>query len=387
MQTGNFQLVREINRRLIFGLIREGAEISRARLVQLTDLSKATVSAVVDELIAHGFVEEGEAAVGAVGRRPILLRVNRGGPCLGAVQVGPSRILGVLADIQGQCLVRVERICPVAEGRSAIRAIADVLAEIKTAAERARRAILGVGVSVPGILNPPGDVVLSAPVMGWRDVSLRRMLETTTGLPVWLGDEAKMAALAEATAGAGRGAETLLYFRLGPTVGAGLVRRGRLIGGTYAGHLTIVPDGPACWCGNHGCLDSLVGEEGLRRRALELGANPAALSLTDWLLAEPAAGSEAARRVLTEAGHWLGIAAADLIGLYQPELVVVGGRLGASHLLLAAVREEVRCRVPAAVAGPVRIVPADLGEEAIMAGAAAAALEGALGSSDMLDLS
>ena len=326
-------------------------------------------------------------SVGAVGRRPILLRVNRGGPCLGAVQVGPSRILGVLADIQGQCLVRVERICPVAEGRSAIRAIADVLAEIKTAAERARRAILGVGVSVPGILNPPGDVVLSAPVMGWRDVSLRRMLETTTGLPVWLGDEAKMAALAEATAGAGRGAETLLYFRLGPTVGAGLVRRGRLIGGTYAGHLTIVPDGPACWCGNHGCLDSLVGEEGLRRRALELGANPAALSLTDWLLAEPAAGSEAARRVLTEAGHWLGIAAADLIGLYQPELVVVGGRLGASHLLLAAVREEVRCRVPAAVAGPVRIVPADLGEEAIMAGAAAAALEGALGSSDMLDLS
>ena len=330
MQTGNFQLVREINRRLIFGLIREGAEISRARLVQLTDLSKATVSAVVDELIAHGFVEEGEAAVGAVGRRPILLRVNRGGPCLGAVQVGPSRILGVLADIQGQCLVRVERICPVAEGRSAIRAIADVLAEIKTAAERARRAILGVGVSVPGILNPPGDVVLSAPVMGWRDVSLRRMLETTTGLPVWLGDEAKMAALAEATAGAGRGAETLLYFRLGPTVGAGLVRRGRLIGGTYAGHLTIVPDGPACWCGNHGCLDSLVGEEGLRRRALELGANPAALSLTDWLLAEPAAGSEAARRVLTEAGHWLGIAAADLIGLYQPELVVV--EIGRAHV-------------------------------------------------------
>jgi len=386
MQTGNFHLVREINRRLIFGLIRESGEISRARLVQVTELSKATVSAVVDELIGSGLIIEGATASGSVGRRPILLRLNPDGPYLGAIQVQSDRVLGALTDPQGRVVERVEYDCRAANGQSTIRSVLGALASIGAKAGAAKRAILGVGVSVPGILNPLGDVVLSAPVLGWRDVSLRRILQETVGFPVWLGDEAKMAALAEATIGAGRGAEVVLYLGSGSTVSAGLVRHGRLAPGTHAGHLTILPEGPPCWCGNRGCLETLVGEEGLRRRIRELGAAPGP-SASEWLAERRKSDDVVARQVLAEVGQWMGIGVANMVSLFQPELVLIGGWLGADGEILTAIGDAVRRRALPAVVGPVRIAPGSVGDDAVLAGAAAMALEGALGSQPQLDLS
>ncbi|MGE5549113.1 MAG: ROK family protein [Bacteroidota bacterium] len=394
MQTGNFQLVREINRRLLFGLIRERGEISRAELASATELSKATVSAVVDELIGHGLVAEGAAAVGAVGRRPILLRLNREGPCLGALHITPETIVGGIADLQGAILCKQRREMRYTGGGSHLKAAIEMMAAVEDMAARAGRDLLGVGVSLPGIINLAGDVVLIAPTLGWRDVSLRRMLETGGRTPVFLGDDAKMAALAESTAGAGRGAETLLYLELGQTVGAGLVRRGRLAGAAHAGHMTILPDGPPCWCGGRGCLDTLVSEGALAGRAAALLADgrrfakDAPPRLTgEWLCRQAGGGDALAREILAAAADWLSIGLGSLINLYRPELVLLGGWITeAGGDLLAAVGENAKRRALAALAGPVEIARASLRADAVLTGAAALALAGALGSQAILEL-
>lgn len=359
-QTGTPQLVRALNRRLVFNLIRAGGEISRAAMVELTQLSKATVSAVVEELMGLGLVVEGAVGRGGIGRRPIPLRIDPAGPFLGGLRIGPEEIRAALVDLRGTIAEELGVPCRPANGESAIRAALEALSELRARAAAAGRALLGAGIGVPGILNPLGDVVLRAPSLGWRDVSLRRILGSASGLPVWVNDEAKMAALAEATVGAGREAEVLLYLDLGPSVGAGLVRRGRLFGGTYAGHLTVLPEGPVCWCGNRGCLEAVIGE----------------------CLGRPAPSGPAVKEapaLLAESGRWLGVAAADLLVLYQPELVLLGGSLGREETVLAAVEGEVKRRVMAALAGPVRILRAAFGEEGVVIGAAMAVLDGVLG--------
>lgn len=393
MQTGNFQLVRQINRRLVFGLIREGEQVSRASLAEVTALSKATVSAVVDELIEGGMIVEGPRMVGSIGRRPILLDINTGGPVLGAVQLEPDGVRGAVMDLRWRILKRFSRPCAPAKGESLIRAAVDTLAAIKNYATVMGRLVLGAGVGVPGILNRPGDVVLHAPALGWRDVSLRKVLETVVDFPVSLGDEARLGALAEVAVGSGRGTEVLLYLGLGTTVSVGIVRRGCLEGGTHAGHLTVLPAGPPCWCGNRGCLEALVGEENLVRRAREMLAAgrrfrraPAGLS-RQWLCREAEKGDPLATEILLEACRWVGIGLANLINLYQPEMVLIGGWMASDRKLMLAVEKEVRERALAAFMRPMRIEPAGITEDAVLIGAAAWALEGALGSQPIQGLS
>ena len=177
MQTGNFQLVREINRRLIFGLIREGDDISRAGLVEVDRTQQGHRFGGGRRTDCPGMVSEGTAAMGVRRETAHLLGVNPGGPVLGRSRSNPIGVLGALTDLNGRVVEHFTRTCRVAEGRSLIRATVEMLKDFAAVSDGSERAILGVGVSVPGILNPPGDVVLSAPALGWRDVSLRRMLE------------------------------------------------------------------------------------------------------------------------------------------------------------------------------------------------------------------
>lgn len=378
MQTGNLQLVRGINRRLIFDLIRREGSISRAAVAGATALSKATVSDVVEELLRDGLVIEEETAPCTVGRRPILLKLNGDGPCLGAVRILPDRVLGALVDLEGRVLRRVVRAC---RGRSAIRAAAEVLAAVRGLAAGGGRTMLGAGVGVPGILNRPGDVVLQASALGWRDVSLRRMLENAVDFPVFLGDEGRLASLAAARAG--DQADSLFYLGINDTVCTGLVRGGRPAGGTQAGHLALDPQGPPCWCGNRGCLTALMSEDHLWERLAERrpGGRPARRGRGAVLAALHRAardGDEPARAVLAEAARWIGKALANLVLLYQPEMILLSG-WPADEPYLAGIRDELhRCALTSAL-GPVRIEAVPASEDAVLLGAAVLALEGMFG--------
>jgi predicted NBD/HSP70 family sugar kinase len=195
--------------------------------------------------------------------------------------------------------------------------------------------------------------------------------------PVGLDNTANLAALGELRSGALRGVRTGCYIKASYGVGAGLVLGGELFRGSAGtageiGHLTIDENGPICRCGNRGCLDTFVGSRALLGA---LAASHGQLTLRD-VLVRTAEGDPGCRRVLADAGRHIGVAAAGLVNLLNPEVIVVGGQLArAGEVLLGPLGDAIeRCAIPSAGAS-VKIVAAELGDEAELVGALSVAAD------------
>lgn len=253
--------------------------------------------------------------------------------------------------------------------------------------------VLGLGVAAPGPLDPSTGLVFHAPNLpGWTDVPLGPELERLTGLRTLVGNDANLAALAEARHGAGRGADDLVYLTVSTGIGSGLVAGGRLIVGAHgaggeAGHMAISLDGPPCGCGNRGCLEAYASGTGLVRQAREAIAAGQPSSLAERgdrldaedIAAAAEAGDPLARQLLAGAGRALGVGVRNLLHLLNPSVVVIGG--GVSRVgpplwdPMLAVLEADALEI---YRTGVRVVPAELGDDAGLVGAALLVFEGAL---------
>ena len=240
----------------------------------------------------------------------------------------------------------------------------------------------GVGVAAPGPLDPYRGVVLFAPNLpAWREEPLQARLEAALGVPVRMGNDANLAALGEVRYGAGRGHEHVLYLTLGTGVGGGVVCHGRLLEGRQGlagelGHITVDPQGPPCACGGRGHLEALASGTALVRAAQEaLKTHPDTLlhrvrPLTAEAIARVARQGDAlARDLLARAGHWVGVALADLCHIFNPEVVVLGGGVSrGGPWLWDALREALDARLMRPEYRP-QVRPAALGDDAGLLGA------------------
>jgi len=233
-----------------------------------------------------------------------------------------------------------------------------------------------------------GTVRRSHHVAGWAGVPLVERFEQALGLPTVLENDANAAALAEALFGAGRGCDPVLYVNVGTGIGGGLIIGGRLHRGAHfnaaeIGHLVLVPDGPLCPCGKHGCLEALASGDAIGRRARELQAAGAlkgsalaeVANLTGRAVGEYASrGDAAAVGIIEEAGGCLGWALALAANLLDPEIIVVGGGVAAlGDVYLQPARSRYR-QLAMDLVADVPIVPAALGYDAGVIGAAAVAM-------------
>jgi glucokinase len=262
--------------------------------------------------------------------------------------------------------------------------------------DRGSASVVGVGVAAPGPLDIESGVVLAAPnLTGWRDVPLAAALAEATGLPVWVNNDANLAALGEARTGAGIGFDPLVYLTVSTGVGGGIVQGGRITTGAHGlagelGHVVVEPGGPACNFGHRGCLEGVASgtaTAALARARLEGGApsrllDPAfgAGSPTAAQVAEAArAGDALAAEVLGRAGSALGRAIAGYLNVLDPARVVIGGGVSRSwDLLESAVLAEVRDLTMAWDHRRVDIVVAALGDDAGLVGGASYAFDRAL---------
>jgi glucokinase len=265
-----------------------------------------------------------------------------------------------------------------------------VLADLAQAVEEIRaqipdRPIVGLGVAAPGPLDPETGIVYQAPNLPrWHDVSLAEQLQALTHLPVYIGNDANLAALAEARHGAGRGARNLVFLTVSTGVGSGIVADGRLLLGEHgaaaeAGHMAISLDGPPCPCGNRGCLEAYASGTALVNRALEAiaaGRESSLVQLGEDLDAkqiEEAAnhGDALAEELIDQAGTALGIGVRNLLHLFNPTVVVIGGgvsRIGAR--LWDPMWRVVEADAMSQYRQDLRIVPAELGDDMGLIGAA-----------------
>jgi glucokinase len=262
--------------------------------------------------------------------------------------------------------------------------------------------IQAVGVAAPGPLDPFRGVILHAPNLpGWRDVPVAEHLRQALGCPVLMGNDANLGALAEQRRGAGRGHADVVYVTVSTGIGGGVISGGRLVWGHQGlagevGHMTLEPHGPPCNCGNRGCLEALASGTAIGQQAQQLvraGARTLMADLaggdaehiTAELVHEAAdRGDAVAVDLFRQAGRYLGIGLANLMNLLNPSMIVVGGSVTKAGQLLfvpmqAAIRErayEVLWRdcpvVPAALGGDVGLIGAALWARESMSGEGAA---------------
>jgi len=312
--------------------------------------------------------------------RPVVVGVDLGGTKLSAGVVD--------ADLRVH-----HRVVRRARGRDQAEVLATIVAAVSEAADAAGAPVEAVGFGIPSLVDQRRGVPLFTTHLPLRDLPFRELMAERLGLPVFLDNDANVALLAEVRAGAARGAAHAVMFTLGTGIGGAALVDGRLLRGAIGsagefGHTVVEIDGPPCPCGNVGCLEAVasgtaLGREGLRvargEPAGPLGrALAAGRPITGALVTELAHdGDRASRDLVALVGMRLGVGIANVLNIFAPEVVVIGGGvIAAGELLLAPARQVVADRALPPSRDLVRIVPARFGEESGMLGAALLALEG-----------
>jgi glucokinase-like ROK family protein len=374
-RTGDQALVREINLSLVMNYLHKHAPISRATLAGMTGLNKTTVSSLVHELIEQRFVHEIGYDTSGVGRPAVLLELNPAAGYIVSGEIGVDFISVIRTDFAAEIVWRHrEDTQPGMSQRGAIDRTLALLRQAVDSASGARGGLLGLAVGVPGLVDQPTGTLLFAPNLGWRNVPLGKTLEGRFDAPVFVDNEANLAALGEHYFGAAQGYDEVLYISAGVGLGGGIVRNGILFRGKTGmagefGHMTMDPEGEQCNCGNRGCWETLVSQSALFRRirrAVKQGQNSMLVEMTGGDLDELAiplvvdaarAGDSVTLQALEEVGRYLGIGIASLVNALDPDLVVFGGILSlAAEYLLPRVETELQQRVLNWATSPIKIV-------------------------------
>jgi len=314
---------------------------------------------------------------------------------LGAVDLGGSKILSVIAQGDGRRLGEDRRPTSAEDGPEVVlERIVGSLEEALAKAGLRQGDLAAVGICSPGPCDIDAGVISSAPNLpGWRDVPICRYLEERLGVPARLENDANAAALGEHVYGAGRGCRHLIYMTVSTGIGGGLIIDGRLYRGATGvagevGHMTIEPDGPLCGCGNRGCLEALASGTAIAARGEELVAQGGSALLARLaqeqgeLTAETVSraadqGDVACQGIIRRAGYYLGVGLASYVNIFNPEVIIIGGGLTkAGELLLAPARAEMAARAMSEALKAVQLKPAELGDYAGVMGMVALLREG-----------
>jgi glucokinase len=309
-----------------------------------------------------------------------------------AVDLGGTQIRAALCGIDGQIFRRVARLTEAKEGPDAViarifEAITEAIGDVPVAD------VAGIGVGAPGPLNPITGVVLEAPNLpGWCNVPLRTLVSERFARPTFLGNDANVAALAEYQYGAGRGIRDMIYLTLSTGIGSGIIVDGRMLLGAEglaaeAGHMIILPNGPVCGCGAHGCLEALAAGPAIARDVvtkIKSGKKSRVIKLVDGDLNKVDAkvvnvaaqlGDKVAITAFRHAGTYLGIGIANLLRLFNPRMVVLGGSVTkAGPLLFDPMHEAIKANTLPFYWEGLAITAAALGDDVGLLGAAALAV-------------
>lgn len=310
------------------------------------------------------------------------------------VDLGGTKILTAIADKEGELISRSKLPTEADRGTGVI--IENINRSINHALEQAgldHRSIIRIGVGSPGPLSTGEGIIYENSNLPWKNVPIVDLLEEKTGIPVKLENDANAAAMGEKWFGAGRGIDNLIYVTISTGIGAGIIIERQVYhgindGAGEVGHMTLEPEGPVCGCGNHGCFEALasgtaIGRMG--REAVEEGQQTLIRELSDKnpdkieapLIARAARkGDAVARSIYQKAGYYLGIGLGNLVNLFNPEMIVLGGGVMKARELfmddLLASLEE-RALTPSLSVLEVREV--ELGDDTGVMGAIAVAME------------
>jgi predicted NBD/HSP70 family sugar kinase len=376
--------LRRHNRSTLLSKLFFDGPLSRHELSQLTGLSAATVSNVTGELVDERLIIEAGLVESDGGRPRVLLRVDPAYGHVVGIDVGETGVKVELFDLAMNRLAAVDHPMPSTglDPGEVVEQITSGVGEVLRESQIDEQTILGIGVGVPGTVEKSDSAVVHAQTIGWEGVPLEQLLrDSGITLPLFFDNGAKTQGQAEMWFGAGRGARHAVIALIGSGVGAAVITDGTTYRGSTSsagewGHTTIVYGGRLCRCGSRGCLEAYVGAEGIldRYRKARGGREVPGDDEQSQLdaLAAAAVRSKIAAKVLEETAGYLGAGIANLINLFNPERIVLGGWAGLSigGRLLPGIRQAAEAHALRHPYGVASIELCQLGPDAVAVGAA-----------------
>jgi len=332
MRWGAGSVAGDMTRTAVLALLARRGALSRAQIAEHLDLSPATITASTRRLLAEGLLAEEGPRPSQTGRPSIPLRLVPASAHAIGVQVAHEHVTGVITRLDAETVHSFRHAFDPGAPDAADRLTTLIRSAIDEA-ERRRLPLSGVGVAVPGVVEPETGTLRMSVRLGWTGMPLAARLRKALGVPVFVDNDISAVTAAERLYGPGADCADFLLVAIGQGIGLGMVLDGAPYRGAAGaagefGHLPILPDGPECVCGNRGCLETQVSTESLLRRAHAAGILDAESDLED-LGAAARRGDEAAVQLLEQAGALLGRALAGAVNLLGPQTVVVIGEITA----------------------------------------------------------
>ncbi len=370
VQLASSETARRINRDIVLELIRANQPISRADLSRQSGLQRSTVSQIVEQLIREKWVCEGGVASPPRGRRPTLLELNDDLVAI-AVDVHPKQATVAIVDLKGRLLSR--SLVPLTSAPLAsTRLLTDCMQRMQRSLTR--KSIEGIGISLPGRVDPETQRMIFAPNLHWPNFDLKKVIEETMGMPVKMENAATASLLAELTFRRIDGIRDIVMVTVSEGVGAGVFANGRLVSGYRGmagefGHVSLDPAGLLCSCGRRGCWETFASCRAALRYYKEFQPQSRTITFHELLnLAEE--GDQHAVEAVAKQALYIGRGLQLIVAALSPSIILVAGDImSAWHRFGPIIEKEAKQNV-LGDALP-QILPTHEGEIARLRGAAA----------------
>ncbi len=392
--------LREMNLSAVLRFIYHEAPLSRSQLAGKTGLNKSTISSLVEDLLDRHLIHETGTNSAGKGRPSTMLEISPEAGTMIAVELGVDFISSAIVDFLGNILWRkAEPADPAASQEKTLGQTMAVVQETIRACRGGGQRILGLAFSIPGTVDLEQGLLIFAPNLNWRNVPLGRLFSSSTGLRVFIENDANAAAIGEHLFGTARNLQDFLFVFAGVGLGGGLYLDDNLYRGKggYAGeigHTPIIaePFQNLCHCGNVGCWETYANQASILQRVqmrIERCAGP---SLMLALMAEQGsplslsivkqaadAGDQSALESLAEAGSAIGLGFATLVNMFNPEKIVLGGPVSvAGEYLMPAILDSLRRHAMGEILSQTEINVSAFGPDASLVGAAAVIVDDVL---------
>jgi glucokinase-like ROK family protein len=394
MLTGDQEKVRKVNKSIILNMLRLHAPISRAQVANLTGLNRGTVSNIVNVLIDEGLVYEDEQKGSGIGRPSISLGLRPEGGAVIGVEIGVDFIAILLTNFVAETIWETRIQTDPSQTQTYIIGQAEhLIDQALTLANEKRLRPLGIGVGLPGLVNVHQGNLIMAPNLHWMDIPLRLIWNQRFRLPIYIENEANLAALGEYYFGMARNVDNFVYLSAGIGLGGGIMIGGKLFRGGHGyageiGHIQRDPTGEQCGCGRIGCWETQVGPRAVLhrvRKELESHSDQLLLNacsgdannLTFAMVVKFALeGNTLCRQAIEEVAVNLGTGIADMVHVFDPELVLIGGAfIQAKDILQPIIEKTIFSNILQPCADGLRVAFSERGSNDCVLGAIAIVLD------------
>ncbi|MCO0598479.1 ROK family transcriptional regulator [Peribacillus butanolivorans] len=374
-------LAKDINRKLIYNLIKQKQSTSRIEISKISKLNKNTVNTIVDELIQAGFVrDKGQKQTIGAGRKPTIIEFQANNKWALGVNISSSVIHFTVTDLYAHPMntfsIPIEQPMP-----------ETVIAIIKSSLDRITNTYslehcIGMGVGIPGLINKDLKQVIQSSHLSWKEVPIISKLKKEIQIDhIILDNSVKLATLGELWHGAGQGVGNFIYCNFGNGIGCGLISDNTLIRGENnaageLGHVIIDSQGPKCVCGNYGCLETFVGLPFIFERLSEKCSISKEQITMEWIMEELVAGNKIVISELEQVGDAIGQSLSHIINLLNPKLIICDGPLmEAASFLFPIIERKIKNNSVSLLAQQVNLKRSHLYPLAGSIGAAASTIE------------